>query len=241
MATQVTVQHLRAVGFCLVPAAVRRHRFVREALACAKVLSDPEKLDRIIGTENTRLPELYGWAPPIAKHTDNAGYMYLMPIIDGGGVLHAEGADPVPLELGTIIRLDDRRVHWVEGGEPSVAMFLGCYPEPVDTLAVQSLCRALFALERGDYYGAPRVKDGFRALLDDECYAALPSDERCRVMLTKDARAAGLDVQECAFCHKPAVQLDEYWPYYTEQHRCRDHLAESGRDLGGAGAIVNHE
>lgn len=54
-------------------------------------------------------------------------------------------------------------------------------------------------------------------------------------MLLDEAKEQGRAIIRCALCKEPAVRLDCYWPYFSEQNRCRRHLVEDkvGWAIGG--------
>lgn len=83
----------------------------------------------------------------------------------------------------------------------------------------------------GAYVGAPRVAEGYRVLLDDECWAASADLQDYESMLLADAQRAGRFVIPCSApgCSRPAVRVDDKWPYCDERNACREHHA--GADL----------
>lgn len=229
---------VQTIGRIAIPSAALTHRFVQEAEACARLLTNKaDPTTQVVGTENTRACELYGWAPNVDSHADRTGFVYLCMLNPGRGTLFAfEGAmgDQVvqePLEQGAVIRLNDFCEHWTEDRirEHRVAAFVGSWPEPNDAEAVALLQAGILALERGDYYGAPRVREGFRVLLADECWAADKGFDTLETMLLADAKAQGRYVETCALCSRPAVRPDDKWPHFSDQSRCRVHLGERKR------------
>jgi hypothetical protein len=229
---------VETIGRIAIPAAVLDHRFVHEAQASAMLLTNKQDpTSQVVGTANTRACELYGWAPNVDSHDDRTGFVYLCMLNPGRGTLFAfEGAmgDQVveePLEQGAVIRLNDFCEHWTEDRirEHRVAAFVGSWPEPNDAEALALLQAGIAALERGDYYGAPRVREGFRVLLADECLAANAAFDALEPMLLADAKAQGRYVETCAQCSRPAVRPDSKWPHFIDQSRCRVHLGERKR------------
>jgi hypothetical protein len=226
---------LEIVGQITVPDSVMQHRFAIEALGAAMVMAknveDGDSMEQVVGTANTRQVELYGWAPNVDSHQDHTGYVYLVALNEGRSTLNVwnpenkEDAISVWLPRGAVVRLDDFHAHWTEDDRPRVCAFIGSYSMPQDHHAVAQLQAALMALEHGQYYGAPRVRDGFRALLEDECIAH--SDfEHPKTMLLKDAEEQGLIIEYCGQCMQPAVRLDNHWPYETGYSFCREHLGK---------------
>lgn len=224
---------LQVVGHIDIPAGVMAHRFVREATANSMMLAkkaDPRM--QVVGTENTRRCELYGWAPNVDSHRDCTGWVYLVALDEGTSHVHAwASAKPSSLKLhsvdlvrGAVVRLWDFCEHWTEDKAARVAAFVGSYEHPQDADAIASLRNGIQALERGDYYGAPRVRDGFRALQPDECLAANAAFDGLEPMLIEDARAQRRLIERCGLCRKPAVRPDNHWPYFNEGSRCRKHL-----------------
>lgn len=220
---------LQLVGNIHVDPAVSNHRFVKEALACAMFFASEDELPHagVIGTENSKTVELYGWAPHVREHSDNTGFVYLLALNEGTTTVNVwEGDTPhsVWLPAGAVIRLNDFTRHWTEDSGPRVCAFIGSFEEPCDDLALAQLEAAVSALVRGDYYGAPRVKEGFRVMLEDECLVADAEFDGHETMLLDDAKDQDRFILECAECGKPAIVADSKWPHFWEDNRCRDHL-----------------
>lgn len=235
---------LQIIGHMEVPPQVLEHRFVIEALGCAEVLAtngDPKA--KVVGTEETKGCELYGWAPNVVGHRDNTGFTYLVGLNDAISYVHARkrvidtGHGPymtVRLKPGDVVRLNDLHEHWTEDVTPRVAAFAGSWPEPADVLGWQTLATGINKLASGAYYGAPRVRRGFRVLLQDECIAANSDFEDVEYMLIADAQKSGRMVITCSCCEKPAQRIDDHWPYQWDRNRCMDHLgvpAAAGKAL----------
>lgn len=220
---------LEVIGHINVPPAVMKHRFVREAMACTLVVAESEDpRAQVVGTANTKKVELYGWAQHVDSHVDNTGWVYFVALNDGRSTVNAWGVDNEPISIwlprGAVVRLNDYVEHWTEDDRPRVCAFIGSYRTPHDYDAMVALRAGIDMLDRGDYYGAPRVRDGFRALQPDECIAATPDFDDFEIMLVEDARAQGRYVETCAQCTNFAVKLDQHWPYHTDMNRCREHL-----------------
>lgn len=227
---------LAIVGHVDIPAQALKHRFTLEALACAALLErnhDPQR--QVIGTGNTQQCELYGWLSNVDGHRDNTGWMYLLPLNEGRTTIcayascrpRARKLHTVEVVAGDVVRLWDFCEHWTEDSACRVAAFVGSWKRPADAEAVAILQAGVERLASGDYYGAPRVRPGFRVLMDDECLVANDDFTELAPMLVADARQQERYIEVC-HCGKPAVRPDDKWPYFTEFSRCRDHLA--GRD-----------
>lgn len=221
---------IEVVGSIPVPDAALSHRFCREAVGVAMLHDrrDPDSENRVAGTSNTKGAELYGWGNCVGKHVDNTGFMYLAPLTVARSTLYALHADRFweqRLHVGQVVRLWDWAPHWTEDVGPVVAAFVGAFQQPEDALAVQILRNAVATLARGEYEGAPRVSPGYRVVMDDECWATEHFRDRddVRLMLRRDARRRGMHVIGCAQCKRPAVTLDNLWPYSWELNRCRAH------------------
>jgi hypothetical protein len=222
---------LEVIGHIVVPAGVMLHRFAREAYACARLAAEKikarESLESVIGTANTKKVELYGWAPNVDSHADKTGIVYLVALNSGKttvNVLQGDDAISVELPRGTVVRLDDHATHWTEDNRVRVCAFIGSYDEPHDAEAITLLQAGVAALARGDYYGAPRVRDGFRVLMDDECLVLNSDGDGVDTVLHADALTMNEFIVSCAACEAPAVRLDSHFPYQWDMNRCREHL-----------------
>lgn len=222
---------LQIVGRLPIPPAALAHRFYTEAHACAELFAEQQDVhSQVVGTANTRKPELYGWAPNVDSHADKTGWVYLVCLNEGRTVVSVDATGDMEsiataqLDAGVVVRLNDHCTHWTEDDQARVALFVGSWPEPADTEALAMLAAGLAALETGSYYGAPRVRDGFRALLADECLAADADIEDLETMLLADAQREGRLIELCGKCDAPAVRPDEKWPYHSEMSRCKGHL-----------------
>lgn len=225
---------LDIIGRLEVPDQVLRHRFVLEALGAATVLADNDDPNhRVVGTLETKTCELYGWGANVPPHRDNTGWTYLVMLNEGISYVHcrlkalATGNGPsavIRAVQGDVIRLHDCHEHWTEDAAPRVAAFVGSWPSPDDSAALPILEAGIKALATGDYYGAPRVREGFQALQPDECYAANEYVTEYSPMLRTDAVARGFHVLHCAKCDEPACRIDSHWPYFWDGNRCAKHL-----------------
>lgn len=43
----------------------------------------------------------------------------------------------------------------------------------------------------------------------------------------KQAKRKKLNIIKCAHCNAPAISLDHFWPYYSEQNYCAKHRGKS--------------
>lgn len=221
---KTNIPALQVVGSIAIPPSVIKHRFVREALAVATLFSqDDERIERVVGTLNNKKCELYGWATSVAAHTDKTGYVYLLPLNDGNSVIYTEDHE-IHLKVGEVVRLNDFHLHWTVDEFPIVCAFVGSFKEPNDKQAMTTLQQGVTALAKGDYYDAPRVRSGFQAMLEDECFAIIDSIESPEQMLISDALVCGLWIEPCGECGEPAIKLDSYYPYFNDENKCRNHL-----------------
>ena len=223
---------LEIIGHIAIPRAAKEHRFYREAFMVARALGkDAGRYEKVIGTINDRKCELYGWGANVDAHTDDSGYIYicLMSAADSLILVEPSLDDPQEhsalMQIGTVVRLNDFRRHWTYDGEGSrVCAFVGSFSEPDDVAAMTILTEGIATLARGDYYGAPRVRDGFRVMLSDECFALPEFDSgRPELMLKADAEAKGLLIIPCAKCGEPASKLDAHFPYDWTYCLCSKH------------------
>lgn len=216
-----------------IPASVRGHRFYREALEVSKIMGLGKNINHggVVGTANTRRAELYGWHNPVSPHMDNAeseSYIY-------GGILsrgkmtrigcfdHVTGKIwHVEAGSGDVFRLNDRMLHWTEGGGVSLAVFAGEYDEPCDAEALTVLQRGVNRLAAG-VRTAPRVSSGFRVPLEDECFAT-NDFHSIHLVSRKLASSRGWVVAQCANCLNPAVTLDRMWPVDSWGNLCATHV-----------------
>lgn len=224
------------VGHLGVPDSVMTHRFAIEAEACAMLFAQKaDARSQVIGTGNTKACELYGWAPNVDSHEDRTGWMYGVALNDGRTTISAYAYPMrsclrtlhVELPRGAVFRLMDWCHHWTEDDGPRVCAFVGSFDAPEDDRAIATLRAGIAALARGDYYGAPRVRPGFRVLMDDECLVANDDMTDYAPALLADAQRRGQFVIPCSSCARPAVRIDAHWPYHWEHNRCREHMARA--------------
>lgn len=216
------------IGRLEIHPAVLEHRFVLEAMAATKVMAESDDGDnRVIGTNNTGSCELYGWNPNVPEHADRTGWVYLVPATGSGLIVANQNGQEfcVLAEPGDVVRLNDFQDHFTHDDGPRLALFVGAFCEPDDERAKAILAHGLAALAEGLYYGAPRVRGGFQALLEDECLACTDAEyDTVEPMLTADARAQGRLILQCGQCDALAVQSDPHFPYHQDRNRCRQHL-----------------
>lgn len=226
---------LAIVGHIEVPEAIFAHRFHAEALANVQLAArrHSERVDAgVIGTSNSGEVELYGWAANVDSHKDNTGFVYIVPLNgtttvsawrEGEDILNAAELTAKP---GDVLRLDDHALHWTEepDGQYTTAAFVGSFAEPCDEAAIVKLRAGIAKLASSDYYGAPRVREGFRVLLADECLAADDGFNNLVPMLRRDAFGQKRYVAQCGKCKSVAVRADSHWPYQQDGNRCRNHL-----------------
>lgn len=222
---------IELVGRIEIPPTVLKHRFVREAEANAMLRHRKQDVrQQVVGTANTKACELYGWMANVDSHVDNTGFMYAAALNEGLSTIAAVEpgggwiVSTVEVRQGDVFRLNDHCTHWTEEASYRVAIFVGSWDEPCDAHAVELLRAGVATLARGDYYGAPRVRDGFRALLPDECLVPNEAFTALEPALLADAKAKGLLIEQCGQCGKPAIRPDKNWPYFSDHSRCRDHL-----------------
>lgn len=222
------VKSLEKVGQMRVPAVAKTHRFVTECLAAVRTMGDK---GGVLGTDDSGVPELFGWQPQVKPHVDASGFVYFMPIIAQGGWVCANVEDTVielPLRCGTVYRLDDEMLHWTRGDGLTVGLFVGSYQAPEDALAIALLADGLAALAAGLYDQAPRVGRDFRTVLHDECLVYRGETYTHR-LLSEALRDAETIVQ-CAHpgCHHPAVVVDRYFPSFAHNSCCAAHVRVAG-------------
>lgn len=217
------------VGKIKIPAEVKRHRFYREALIAVESVIDADNFkDRVVGTSNgNKEVQLYGWAPNIAAHSDNTGFVYGVCL--NAGVTHLYATDertPVPgptyeavIGVGDVFRLNDRYSHWTRDDGPRIAAFVGPFTGPADAEAIQRLSVAIGRLAGGTYGGAPRVAVGFMFIQPDECWVTSDFESRA-LMLVSEANAADAWIIQCSTCAAPATKVDHFWPYESSRNRC---------------------
>ena len=221
---------LALVGQIEVPDDVLGHRFVIEAFAAATVLGQSEEQpdERVVGTANTKQVELYGWAENVGTHTDNTGYVYLCALMPGDTLVYVWGENDAPhclsLPVGAVVLLDDRFKHATIDDGVRVCAFIGSFDTPCDREAVDQIREGVKRLAAGDYYGAPRVQAGFRALGRDECLVPNAAFDACEPHLLADVESHDGFYEGCAHCDNPAIRIDSKWPYFSDDNRCRDHL-----------------
>jgi hypothetical protein len=226
-------QDLEVIGHIHVPHMVYEHRFYREAMAVVRnsqrKVNAHETKEKVIGTANTRMPELYGWAKHVEAHRDETGIIYFVALNPGKSLVvtvsEAIGETSIVLNLGDVVRMDDHARHFTHDDKARICSFIGSYHSFHDYEALTKLQQSVDALAAGDYYGAPRVSRGFRVLLRDECYV-LDDNDDLQVMLHKDAVKKEMIVATCNECDRPAARLDNKWPWFNDYNRCHQHIGK---------------
>lgn len=204
--------------------AVRSHRFVREALALARLFSRKE-VERVVGTRNdVRSPEcqLYGWGKNVPEHVDNTGWIYFVPLLGKPSIICA-GRHDVLASSGDVCRLWDFAPHFTYDDTARVCLFIGPYDQPSDDSALAVLTAGLQQLTAG-IYEAPRVSPGFRVPASDECFALV--DDAGELMLIERAKACGYTIALCSQCSRRAIKLDAHFPWDWSMNFCGHHLAK---------------
>lgn len=210
-----------------IPDAALKHDNVKQVTDCLVSRAELDDLDRVIGTQNTKKPELYGWVGDIDWHVDNQGDVYFVILSNNSGVLFAENETPIQYSQGDVIRMNDFTRHKVEQSGEAVGLFIGAFECGDDTLVIDTLKTALDSLtERSiESYGrAPRWEGG--PLHDYECYV-WHFDEELDLERTLHANASGTQgmILMCSHegCSKHASQIDHHFPYSDDNNRCTNH------------------
>lgn len=203
----------------------RKHRNVSEATIAAGLIAKEKGVENggVIGTKNTQRAELYGWHNPVAAHVDGEGdnphWMYGLLI--AGKCRIACGKEAVSITPGQIFRLNDRQRHWTAGRGVSVCVFVGTFEAPCDDKAIIILERGLSRLENG-VRTAPRCGPGFIAMSKEEVWATNDFN-RIHLVSRKLADRRGWHIEQCSSCDTRAVEIDNHWPYFSD-NRCEKHI-----------------
>jgi hypothetical protein len=210
-----------------IPDAALKHDNVKQVTDFLISRTELDDLDRVIGTQNTKKPELYGWVGDIDWHVDNQGDVYFVILSNNSGVLFAENESPIQYSQGDVIRMNDFTRHKVEQSGEAVGLFIGAFECGDDMLAIDALKTALDSLtERSiESYGrAPRWEGG--PLHDYECYV-WHFDEELDLERTLHANALGTQgmILMCSHggCSKHASQIDHHFPYMDDNNLCATH------------------
>lgn len=211
---------LQRVGSIPIPAAALNHLHTLEARAAVHVLGKSDDRDAgVVGTQNIRRAELYGWANPVRPHVDGTGapqWMYGALLI--GQCQITTGVHTVCAEPGVVFRLNDRQLHWTQGAGDSVSVFVGCWDTPEDQKALQILERGVRRLA-SHVRTAPRVREGFRVRRKGEVYATCDF-ETYSIMASEVAKRCDAFVLTCCECDEPADRIDNQFPW-SQEHYCR--------------------
>lgn len=218
---------IELISEIFVPESVSAHPNVTQICNSLRARVDLDDDDRVIGTQNTQKPELYGWIGNIDWHVDNKGDVYFLILSDSTGVLFAEGETPISYSQGDVIRMNDFTRHRVEQNGLAVGLFMGAFEYGDDTKAINALTEAVSALTeqyKSNYDNAPRWEGS--PLQDDECYI-WHFDEECnyeRTLLERATDTQGM-ILTCSHdgCTKPASEIDHHFPYMSDQNRCTTH------------------
>lgn len=210
-----------------VPESVSAHSNVTLISESLRARVDLDDNDRVIGTQNTQKPELYGWVGDIDWHVDNKGDVYFLVLSDSKGTLFAEGEAPISYSQGDVIRMNDFTRHKVEQTGLAVGLFIGAFECGDDDKAISALQNAveLLAANNPDDYGkAPRWEGS--PLQDGECYV-WHFDEELQFERTLLERATGTQgmIITCSHlgCDCPASEIDHHFPYMDDNNLCTTH------------------
>lgn len=210
-----------------IPPAALKHANVTQVSDFLLASAELDDLDRVIGTQNTKKPELYGWVGDIDWHVDNQGDVYFVILSNNSGVLFAENETPINYRQGDVIRMNDFVRHKVEQNGEAVGLFVGAFECGNDELAINALKTALSNLtECGikSYDSAPRWEGG--PLHDYECYV-WHFDEELDLERTLHANASDTQgmILVCSHegCSKHASQIDHHFPYMDDNNLCANH------------------
>jgi hypothetical protein len=218
---------LKIVGNFPVSESVLNHKHIAATKA---VLNTKHRFtDPVVGTQNKKGVELYGWHPNVAPHVDRTGFMYFMPLFESTGTINAfleRSGDPVelPLVAGNIYRMFDYASHWTTGEtDRQIALFIGAFDSPMDNFAINRLKNGLRLLELNSVY-APKTSFSTKMALDDEVFVETSVLGKTR--LINKIYAAKHKIITCAYCEKPAMILDSYYPYEIAKNKCKEHFRQ---------------
>ncbi len=210
-----------------IPASVLKHANVTQVTDFLRASAELDDLDRVIGTQNTKKPELYGWVGDIDWHVDNQGDVYFVILSNNNGVLFAENEAPIHYNQGDVVRMNDFTRHKVEQNGEAVGLFVGAFKCGNDELAINALKKALGSLTEcsiKSYDRAPRWEGG--PLHDYECYVWHFDEELDleRTLHTNATDTQGM-ILTCSHdgCNKHASQIDHHFPYMEDNNRCTTH------------------
>lgn len=215
------------VGTLEIPNTAINHKFAKHVEKCLGQINPKDNpQERVLGTSNTRQPELYGWLGDIPEHVDNQGFVYFMVINPATGVFSSKNSESIPYGKGDIIRMNDRVHHSVISDNINVALFLGAFDKPCDdfaSIAFKEAVEALTAPTEFSYESAPRYLGVDCPIDDDECYVFLNDDSK-RTLVTL-ALQNGDFIIPCSVegCTNHAAEIDHHFPYEWEHNTCASH------------------
>ena len=215
------------VGTLEIPASAANHKFSKHVeKRLGQLNPKADSRERVLGTTNTRQPELYGWLGNIPDHVDNQGFVYFMVINPASGVFYSKNSEAISYGKGDIIRMNDSVHHSVMSENVNVALFLGAFDKPCDDYALISFKEAVATLTAPlecSYETAPRYLAADCPVDDDECY--ILHDDASKRTLIALAHQNGEFIIPCSFegCTNYAAEIDHHFPYHWERNVCALH------------------
>lgn len=116
-----------------------------------------------------------------------------------------------------------------------MALFVGAFDKPCHQKALNLLRESLSQLEDSEYYNAPRYHN--RDIQGDECFVLTETpredfnffkndDIGLCTKLIKDALDDGDIIEKCQHeeCKNNAFHIDPYYPYFSDETKCKEHF-----------------
>lgn len=213
------MENLCVVGHLNVPDLVYysvQYKYIEQLLKLKKSGESP-----VIGTQNLNKVEFYGWTPNVNQHVDNKGYVYFMPL-HSDGYVYIDGTK-VRIKKGSVVRLYDYVSHGTTNEENVIALFVGAYDTPQDSLALNKIKNYMERMA-DSYFKVPPIhlrSTSKLYLLPDT--VALQDAQGYLTRVIHSIYAKNKNVVKCSRCNATAKYIDSQHPYMQDNTTCQRH------------------
>jgi hypothetical protein len=174
----------------------------------------------VVGTENSKIVEIYGWKPNVGKHIDNTGFVYVLPLHSDGLLISEDSS--VNIIKGDVICLNDHIAHYTTNKNTVVALFVGSYSSRQDELALNKFRNFMKRIDISEDRLKPfSIKtSGYTRILSN-CVMLENEYVPYKIIYKEHAKDKGI---KCSACDNTAITIDKHHPYLQDHTLCQKHL-----------------